>query len=226
MASKGASRELIRQARLRLATSGTDTGRDDPARMSDAALVAALVGSNECAAEVMATYGNLPCLARAEVDELRRHMGGPHAIALTVAFELGRRARAPRPADVVVRSALDIYNYYSARLCHLRHEVFHVMCLDCKHQLVRDARIVEGGLTTCSVLPREAFAPALRASAPVVVFVHNHPSGDPRPSQDDLSLTAQLKKAAGVLGITALDHVIIGDGRYQSMAENGQLAAM
>ena len=115
---------------------------------------------------------------------------------------------------------------YAPRLSHLTHEVFHVMCLDTKHRLLRDARVVEGGLTTCSVLPREVFAPALREGAAAVIFVHNHPSGDPTPSNDDLALTARLKQAGSVLGIKPLDHVIVGEGRYVSLVDEGHFSAL
>ena len=120
----------------------------------------------------------------------------------------------------------DVFKLYAPRLSHLDREVFHTLCLDTKHRVLRDARIVEGGLTTCSVLPREVYAPALREGAAAVVFVHNHPSGDPTPSADDLALTARLKQAGSVLGIKALDHVVIGEGRYVSLVDKGQFSSL
>jgi len=176
----------------------------------------------------MATYGDLPALNRAEISDLAqlRGLGPAKACALAAALEIGRRALTPRQERPAVRVSADIFAYYGPRLSHLNREVFHVMCLDTKHRLLRDARVVEGGLSSCSVLPREVYAPALREGAAAVVFVHNHPSGDPMPSSDDLALTARLKQAGVVLGIRPLDHVIIGEGRYVSMVDDGHFAAL
>jgi DNA repair protein RadC len=203
--------------------------------LTDTELLATLLGSGtrgasalDVAREVMASYGDLPALNRAEVADLAqlRGVGKAKACALAAAMELGRRAQSPRPERPAIRVSADVYAYYASRLAHLSREVFHVMSLDTKHRLLRDTRVVEGGLTTCSVLPREVYAPALREGAAAVVFVHNHPSGDPMPSTDDLALTARLKQAGSVLGIKPLDHIIIGEGRYVSMVDEGHFAAL
>jgi DNA repair protein RadC len=203
--------------------------------LSDAELLATLLGSGtrgasalDVAHALLAAYGDLASLGRAEASDLAAHRGvGPaKACALAAALEIGRRAQTPRPSRPAMRAAADVFAFYGPRLSHLRREVFHVMCLDTRHRLLRDARVVEGGLTTCSVLPREVFAPAMREGAPAVVFVHNHPSGDPQPSKEDLALTARLKRAGAVLGIRALDHVIIGEGRYVSLVDEGQFEAL
>jgi DNA repair protein RadC len=205
------------------------------AALSDAELIATLLGTGtrgasalDVAREVMATYGDLSSLGRAEVSDLAmlRGLGPARACALAAALEIGRRAQAPRGERHAVRASADVFAWYRPRLSHLTNEVFHVMCLDAKHRLLRDARIVEGGLTTCSVLPREAFAPALRVGAAAVIFVHNHPSGDPTPSADDLALTARLKAAGLVLGVKTLDHVIVGEGRYVSLVDEGQFGSL
>jgi DNA repair protein RadC len=205
------------------------------AALSDAELIAALLGAGtrgrsalDIARELVARFGDLASLGRCEVSDLARFRGlGPaKACALTAALEIGRRAQAPRRLRQAVRCSEDIYRYYAPRMAHLNREVFHTLCLDAKHRVLQDARIVEGGLTTCSVLPREAYAPAMRHGAAAVVFVHNHPSGDPQPSSDDLSLTARLKQAGTVLGIRPLDHIIVGEGRYVSLADAGQFAAL
>ncbi len=202
--------------------------------LSDAELVAALLGSGtrghsamDLARELVDRYGDLSSLARAEVAELAqfRGLGPAKACALAAALEIGRRAQSPRVDRLAVRCSNDIFRYYASRIAHLNREVFHVMCLDARHRVLQDARIVEGGLTTCSVLPREVYAPAMRCGAIAVVFVHNHPSGDPHPSADDLALTARLKQAGHVLGIRPLDHIIIGDGRYVSLVDDGQFGA-
>ena len=203
--------------------------------LSDAELLATLLGCGtrgasalEVARGLIDSYGDLSSLGRAGAGELAalRGVGPAKACALAAALELGRRAQVPRQERVVIRASADVYAYFAPRIAHLRNEVFHVLCLDARHRLIRDVRVVEGGLTTCSVLPREAFAPAMREGACAVIFAHNHPSGDPLPSQDDLALTSRLKHAGLVLGIKALDHVVIGEGAYTSLVDSGQFAAL
>jgi len=194
--------------------------------LSDQEIITTLIGSGDIASELIATYGDLPSLSRANPTDLENQVGVTKASSLMAALEIGRRALAPRQERPIIRVSADVFAYYAPRLSHLDHEVFHVLCLDTKHRVLRDARIVEGGLTTCSVLPRECYAPALREGAAAVLFVHNHPSGDPTPSADDLALTARLKQAGVVLGIKPLDHIIIGEGRYSSMVDDGHFAAL
>lgn len=202
--------------------------------LTDAEVVAALLGTEgEAAAlrvarRLITHYGDLVSLGRAPANELAvlAGVGRSRACTLVAGLELGRRAQAPQVERLPVRASADVYGYYAPRLAHLRIEAFHVMCLDARHRLLRDVRVVKGGLTTCSVLPREAFAPALREGATAVIFAHNHPSGDPTPSADDLALTARLKQAGLVLGVKPLDHIIIGQGRYTSLVDSGQFAAL
>ena len=194
--------------------------------LSDQEIITTLIGSGAVANELMATYGDLPSLSRANLTDLEHQVGAAKASFIVAALEIGRRALAPRQERPIIRVSADVYAFYAPRLSHLDHEVFHTLCLDTKHRVLRDARIVEGGLTTCSVLPREVFAPALREGAAAVVFVHSHPSGDPTPSTDDLALTQRLKQAGVVLGIKPLDHIIIGEGRYFSMVDEGHFAAL
>ena len=102
-------------------------------------------------------------------------------------------------------------------------EIFKVVLLDAKHAILRDATVSEGSLTLSIVHPREVFNLAVRESAAAVIFLHNHPSGDPTPSQEDRVLTTRLVAAGDVLGIRVLDHLIVGDGRYVSFADQGWL---
>ena len=98
-----------------------------------------------------------------------------------------------------------------------------MILLDTKHAVIRDITVSEGSLTTSLVHPREVFNEAVRESAAAVIFLHNHPSGDPKPSAEDRTLTARLQEAGNILGIQVLDHVIIGDGRFVSFADEGWL---
>ena len=95
--------------------------------------------------------------------------------------------------------------------------------LDAKNRMFRDCRISEGTLTQSLIHPREAFTDAVRESAASVIFVHNHPSGDPSPSREDISVTERLVQAGEIVGIKVLDHIIIGDGKYTSMMETGYI---
>ena len=198
--------------------------------LSDAELIAALIGTGtrgstavDVARELLASYGDLGSLQRATPADLaeRRGLGTAKACALAAALELGRRAQRPRADRASLKTAADVYALAAPRLAHLPQEIFLAICLDAKNRVLREARIAGGGLTMVTVLPREAFAPVLREAAPGVVFVHNHPSGDPEPSREDVKLTLALSRAGRVLGVRVIDHVIVGHGRYASLADRG-----
>ena len=121
------------------------------------------------------------------------------------------------------RHGQDFYDHFHLRLRDLKREVFIVTLLDQKHCLIGEETVSSGSLTETLVHPREVFAAAVRARAAAVAVVHNHPSGDPTPSPQDKAITKRLESAASLLGIRLLDHVIIGDGRYYSMVEEGLL---
>jgi DNA repair protein RadC len=148
----------------------------------------------------------------------------PRRVALLrAALELGRRATAePLPAGSPVRDAAAVYGHFRGRLPQLEREVFYVLLLDGKNRVQGEVRVSEGSLTAALVHPREVFAPAIRATAAALVLVHNHPSGDPTPSAEDLAITQRLRQAGELVGIRVLDHVVIGRGRWASMAEDGR----
>lgn len=102
-------------------------------------------------------------------------------------------------------------------------EGFYAVTVDQKHQVIDLHRISEGTLSMCPVHPREAFSPIIRDSAAAVIFLHNHPSGNPEPSQDDYSLTMRLSESGKLLGIRVLDHVVIGDGDFVSLRDRGAI---
>jgi DNA repair protein RadC len=109
------------------------------------------------------------------------------------------------------------------RLRNETHEKFVVLLLNTKNRIIKTEQIAEGSLTSAVVHPREVFAPAVVAHAACILVAHNHPSGDPYPSAEDRSLTHALEEAGNVLGIPLLDHLVIGDGRYYSFKEHGDL---
>jgi DNA repair protein RadC len=201
--------------------------------LSDAQLLAVLLRTGHrkqnalvLAIKLIAQFGGLLPLSQASVTELCKICGiGPAKAAhLRAALELGRRTvSSPLHAGVRIRGSQDIYRHYHPHLKGLKHELFKVILLDGKHRIIRDTTISEGSLTVSIVHPREAFNPAIRDSAGAVIFIHNHPSGDPTPSREDYQLTKRLVACGDLLGIKVLDHLVVGDGRYYSFADQGSL---
>ena len=202
--------------------------------LSDAELVAILlrVGRRDCSAvglaqAMLTQLGGLGSLANRGLGELCQISGiGPAKAAQILAgIELGKRVLAtPLSTGTRIGCSRDLFNHYRPLLRDLRHEVFKVILLDAKHAIIRDATISEGSLTLSVVHPREVFNLAVRESAAAVIFLHNHPSGDPQPSAEDRELTARLVSAGNLLGIRVLDHLILGDRTYASFADQGWLA--
>lgn len=147
-------------------------------------------------------------------------VGPAKAAQVRAAIELGKRVlSAPLSTGVRIASSADLFKHYYPLLRDLRREVFKIILLDAKHTIIRDATVSEGSLTLSIVHPREVFSLAIREAAAAVIFLHNHPSGDPQPSSEDRNLTTRLVAAGELLGIQVLDHLIVGDGRYISFAD-------
>lgn len=199
--------------------------------LSDAQLLAIVLQSGrqdasavDVAMELLSTIGGLQRLSQLGTEELCQIPGiGPaKAAQVKAAVEVGKRALAmPLTTGVAIRSSDDIYAAYYPLLRDVRQEVFILVLLDAKHIVIKDLRISSGSLTASLVHPREVFTTAVRESAAAVVCLHNHPSGDPTPSPEDRALTERLEEAGRLLGIPLLDHLIIGDGRYVSFANEG-----
>ncbi len=176
--------------------------------------------------DILHRLGGIAGLARCGIEELCAvpGVGEAKAAQLKAALELGKRTLAlPLSKGTRIMSSRDLFDHYHPALRDLRHEVFNVVLLDAKHAILRDATVSEGSLTLSIVHPREVFSLAVKESAAAVIFLHNHPSGDPTPSREDRLLTARLVSAGQVLGITVLDHIVVGDGRYVSFADQGWL---
>jgi len=122
-----------------------------------------------------------------------------------------------------LRTAQDVFDIFRDRLAKLDREEFLAVVLDGRNRIVGFNVVSTGTLTASLVHPRELFKPAILANAAALVLVHNHPSGDPEPSAEDRALTERLKQAGELLGIRILDHVVIGDDRFRSFAEDGLL---
>ena len=208
--------------------------REGVQALTDAQLLAILlrVGRRESSAvqvgmDLLRQMDGLQGLSNRGVEDLCRVPGvGPaKAAQLKAGIELGRRVlSSPLSTGMRIGSSADLFHHYAPRYRDLRHEVFKVVLLDAKHTIIRDAVVSEGSLTLSIVHPREVFSLAVRESAAAVIFVHNHPSGDPEPSQEDRTLTTRLVAVGDLLGIRVLDHVILGDGRYVSFADRGWLS--
>ena len=136
---------------------------------------------------------------------------------MLAALELGRRVvLAPSPDRPRLVHAADLAGVLWGRLVALRHEEFWVILLNARLQEIESIRVAAGGITQCSVSPREAFAPALIHQAPAVAFVHNHPSGDPAPSGEDQRMQMLLEEAAHTLGVRVIDHLVIAETGFHS----------
>ena len=146
------------------------------------------------------------------------------SIRLEVAVEIGRRLSIASAIEADhVTSPSDGARLLMPLLRHETHEKFIVVLLNTKNRIIKTEQIAEGSLTSAVVHPREVFAPAVTAHAACILVAHNHPSGDPYPSAEDRKLTQALEEAGSVLGIPLLDHLVIGDGRYYSFKEHGDL---
>ena len=202
-----------------------------PTALADVELLALQLGSGtrgrtavDVAREMLAAYGSLADVASREPSELARLRGvGPaKAARLVAAFELTRRLRGRQPGERLrLASPAEVYAAYAPLMEDLNHEVFRVALLDAQNRLLRDRVISEGTLSASLVHPREVFKPAIVESAASVILLHNHPSGDPTPSREDVRLTRQLAECARLLDLRIHDHVIIGQGRFVSLAEQG-----
>ncbi len=206
-----------------------------PIALTDAELLALIlatgargVSATELAGRLLEWGGGLRSLGCRGIGELERCHGlGPaKASRLAAAFEIGRRvARMPLHAGASIASAADVAAHFGPHLRDRKQEVFFTLLLDGRHRLLRSARVAEGCLTAALVHPRDALRPGVLEAAAALIFVHNHPSGDPTPSPEDLDLTHQLVEAADILAIEVLDHVILGDSAHTSLAAEGLLRA-
>lgn len=199
---------------------------EGPGFLSEEELLAVLLGrtrslsASEVAARLMRE--GLSSLRRARYASLIElpGIGEAQACRVLAALELGRRAsEAPPEVRIRLWNAGLVARRLFPRLAMLEHEEFWVLLLNARLEEVRAVRISLGGLTHCSVQPREALAPALIHSAPLVLFAHNHPSGDPTPSLEDRKLQAALDAGARTLGLRVADHVVLAEGGMHSLRE-------
>ncbi|WP_134700021.1 DNA repair protein RadC [Ammoniphilus sp. YIM 78166] len=199
--------------------------------LSNAELIAILLrtGSTgepviQLAHRVLGHVGGLRQFLDASLEELVkvRGIGTAKAIQLLAGIELGRRVAKTKPEERgVIRSPEDVSNLLMEDLRYLTQEHFVCLFLNTKNQVIAQTTVFIGSLNSSIVHPREVFKEAIRKSSASVICLHNHPSGDPTPSKEDIEVTKRLIQAGQIIGIDVLDHVIIGDGRYVSLKEKG-----
>jgi DNA repair protein RadC len=177
--------------------------------------------------EIISHFGdNLRELGSADLAEICaiKGMGPAKATGIKAAFTLASRFQA-RKLEHLDRftSPRQVFDYFHHEFRDSRKEYFLTLLLDGKNRIIRRVQISEGSLNQSIVHPREVFSPAVKESAAAVILVHNHPTGDPVPSSEDIAITRRLKEAGDIMGIKVLDHIIVGDGEYVSFVERGLL---
>jgi len=175
---------------------------------------------------LLSEFEGLAGIARARIPQLSAlpGMGLAKAAQVKAAFELGKRlATSVDEARAVVRGAADVVALVREELRLREQECLAAVFLDARNQVLRMRVLTVGTLTSSPAHPREVFKEALAQGCASVILCHNHPSGDPTPSRDDVALTGRMVKAGEVMGIPVLDHIIIGGGRYVSLKEAGQM---
>jgi DNA repair protein RadC len=182
------------------------------------------ISAEDLARNLMDSFGNFRNLDSASFSELCsvEGIGMAKAAQIKAALEIGKRfLREKTKIGKKIKSVDDVVNYYKPYLRDLKKEVFKVMLLDGRNKIIGDITISEGSLTASVVHPREVIKEAIRESAAAVIFVHNHPSGEPKPSEEDIEITNRLVQACDLVGIRVLDHVIIGGDGYMSFVDAG-----
>ena len=203
-----------------------------PGALSNAELLAIILNTGSQGESVMALAqrilaeggGGLRGLMRRDLDGLVgvRGLGPAKAVKLLATIELGKRIAALAPEErQQVKTPEDLAVLFTPALTALDHEELRVALLDTKHRVERVTTVYQGSVNAAQVRVAEVFKEAVRANAPAIAIAHNHPSGDPTPSAADIALTAELAKAAQLLDIDLIDHIIIGDGRWLSLRRLG-----
>jgi DNA repair protein RadC len=204
-----------------------------PTALRDAELIAILLrtgtrtqGAVALAEIVLRHFDDLRGLARATTEEIQqiKGMGAVKAIELKAALELGKRlAAGVRPQRYRIGSAADAAALLMPKFKEYETEHFKSILLNTKHEVLKVVTVSQGGLDTTCAAPSDVFRQAVREGATALIVAHNHPSGDPAPSDTDIALTHRLTEAADILGIALLDHIVFGDGRYTSMQERSMM---
>ncbi len=176
----------------------------------------------ELSREVLLEFGGLSGLINAHVRELSsfKGLGKTKAATIKAALEIGKRAYSFSKPSALIQSPEDVFNLVG-ELKYEKVEIFGVITLDSKSNLIAVRKVSKGGVNFASLSPKEVFHPAVKDLASAVVLFHNHPSGDPTPSSDDIEVTDRLIRAGRLLSIDVLDHVIVASKGFFSMKREG-----
>lgn len=204
------------------------------ASLSDAELIAIIIGSGtreESAVEVSkkilnAVNNNLNELGKRTVNDLQKFkgIGEAKAISITAAMELGRRRKAAEVTErLKISSSQDVYDLFHSILADLPHEEFWVLFLNRSNKILDKQKISQGGISGTVTDIRIILKLAIEKSASSIILCHNHPSGNNKPSDADISITKKIKESGNLMEISLLDHIIVTDGAYYSFADEGLL---
>ncbi|SHL43422.1 DNA replication and repair protein RadC [Shouchella rhizosphaerae] len=181
------------------------------------------------ASTLLSQFPTLAMFSEAPLEEIQKvpGIGMAKAIELSAAIELGRRIqRETKLVRPVISSPEDAAELVSEDMRGLQQEHFVALYLNTKNHVIKQKTLFIGSLNASIVHPREVFKEALQSSSASVICLHNHPSGDPSPSPEDISVTKRLRQAGAILGIELLDHIIVGDGCFISLKERGFFATI
>lgn len=206
------------------------------AALSDAELLAVIIRSGtkeenvlDVAHALLNMNPGIPGLEgilRGKAEDFRKisGIGRVKAIQISAAVELARRfSRLVYRQGEIIDSPQKAAEYYMTHMAWLDHEELHIMMLDTRNRLIGEEMLTSGTVNRTLIDPRDIFIRALKDSAAGIIMVHNHPSGDPVPSQDDISATIRVRDAGRLIGIQLIDHIIIGGGVYRSLCSEGNL---
>lgn len=175
---------------------------------------------------VLMHFEGLKLLSEATIEELTaiKGIGDAKGVTVLAAIELGKRVHQYKPNEkYVIRSPEDGADYVMEEMRSLKQEHLVALFLNTKNQIIHRQTIFIGSLNASIVHPREIFREAVKRSAASIICAHNHPSGDPTPSQEDIHVTRRLVEAGKIMGIEMLDHIVIGNNRFVSLKEKGYL---
>ncbi|MBN2172681.1 MAG: DNA repair protein RadC [Bacteroidales bacterium] len=202
--------------------------------LSDAELIAILMGSgsrNESAVDLAkrilkSAKDNLIELTKMDVRDLQKFkgVGEAKAISIIAALELGKRRRGAEALEKKkITSSKDVFEYFSGIFGDSNYEAFYILLLNRGNKIIREVQISEGGFSGTVADPKKIFKIALENNATSIILCHNHPSGNIQPSDADIKLTHKLKSAGEMLDLQVLDHIILGEEKYYSFADEGTL---
>ena len=196
--------------------------------LSNSDLLLILTGAKDTkiGSMILSEFGGIEGLCSASIEELGKMDGisSVTAAKLIAALELGKRISSSRGrVHIRIGCPEDVADFVMDELRHKKNEHFMAILLNCRHEIIKISKISIGGITHSPAAPMDVFYPVVKHGASGIILVHNHPSGDPTPSEDDIASTHRLIKAGELLGAKVVDHVIIGDGTFHSLKASGNM---